>query len=114
MLESDLQTLRSQIELYKVQHMDRLPGLDENDRFDGKLFVAQMTGRTDPDGRVGAGEMGPYLYKMPANPFVDAKVAATVKAGRSDCPFVGSSGWYYDVRGTGLFFANCPEGRPSR
>ena len=65
-LVSDLQTLRSQIELYKIQHLDALPGAG------GALFLEAMTGKTDINGDVAAaGAYGPYLQKFPTNPFLD-------------------------------------------
>jgi general secretion pathway protein G len=70
-LVSDLQTMRSQIELYKVQHNDRLPG-------EGGASTEQaITGLTDIGGDVaaapGTGVYGPYLQKLPKNPFTDGR-----------------------------------------
>ncbi len=64
---TDLQTLRSQIELYKIQHNDIPPSLAN--------FEDQMTGYTDIDGvvQVAAGPniYGPYMQKVPMNQFND-------------------------------------------
>jgi len=64
-LVSDLQMVRSQIELYKIQHKDLLPGqkttggdILEHD------FVKAMTVR-------GSDGMGPYIKKVPCNFYVD-------------------------------------------
>ena len=57
---TDLQTLRSQIELYKVQHNDTPPSFAN--------FAAQMTGQTDITGAVGT-DYGPYMKKTPVNQF---------------------------------------------
>jgi general secretion pathway protein G len=57
---TDLQTLRSQIELYKVQHNDTPPSFAN--------FVAQMTGQTDIAGAVGT-DFGPYMQKVATNQF---------------------------------------------
>ena len=46
-LVSNLQTIRSQIELYKIQHNDNPPT-------DATTFEAQMTGLTDVDGNAAA------------------------------------------------------------
>ncbi|MCK4623790.1 MAG: prepilin-type N-terminal cleavage/methylation domain-containing protein [Phycisphaerae bacterium] len=64
-LKSDLQTFRSQIELYKIQHLDALPGAG------GATFIQAMTGQTELDGDVWvAGDAyGPYLQKIPTNQF---------------------------------------------
>jgi general secretion pathway protein G len=70
-LVSDLQTMRSQIELYKIQHNGFLPG-------EGTATIEQaITGLTDIDGVVaaapGTGVYGPYLQKLPKNPFTDGR-----------------------------------------
>jgi type II secretory pathway pseudopilin PulG len=60
-LLSQLQTLRSQIELYKLQHKDALPDLVTN--------WNPMTTKTDIDGTtVGALDFGPYMQSAPTNP----------------------------------------------
>ena len=70
-LSSDLQTLRSQIELYKVQHNEKFPSVDEDGRPDPANFVRRLVSRTDQDGKLSAtGPLGPYLCKFPSNPFV--------------------------------------------
>jgi len=60
-LQSNLQSIRSQIELYKIQHNDEPPA-------DAANFVTQMTTQTDVAGNPGE-DFGPYLQKMPINPF---------------------------------------------
>ena len=99
---SDLQTVRSQIELYKVQHNDKLPGTTTN----GATFVQSMTGYTDIDGNVwasGAGtKYGPYLQQMPTNSFnqdSDVQIGTGSPAGTADY------GWYFNTD-TGAFNAN--------
>lgn len=76
-LKSNLQTIRSQIELYKVQHNDSPPT-------SAATFDAQMTA-------VGADGYGPYLQAVPTNPFNDSNsVAAAAGAG---------VGWAYEATG---------------
>jgi general secretion pathway protein G len=87
-MTSSLQTVRSQLELYKVQHNDNYPKLAE--------FVRQMTAKTDMAGWPGA-EFGEYLHDIPPNPFTED---ATVGGGP-----VGSSAWFYNEK-TGEFRAN--------
>lgn len=107
-LVSDLQTLRSQLELYKVQHLERYPDVDEHGRQDTANFVARLTGRTDQEGRLDPeGAFGPYLMQFPTNPFVRRK-AGQVSFGAAPPPGDGTTGWYYDTQ-TGGFFANDPE-----
>lgn len=88
-LTSDLQTVRSQLELYRVQHLDSYPADD--------AFATAMTGTTDINGGEGA-DFGPYLHRVPTNPFTNTN---TVGAGD-----YGSSAWYYSG---GVFRANDAE-----
>jgi len=64
---TDLQTLRSQIELYKIQHNDNPPAFAS--------FVDQMTKQSDLDGTVppaaNKAVYGPYIQKIPINQFND-------------------------------------------
>lgn len=65
-LQSSLQTMRSQISLYKIQHNDVAPVV--------ATFEAQMTTYTDIDGGTAAAKdathtFGPYLQSVPLNPF---------------------------------------------
>ena len=89
-LMSDLQTLRSQIELYKVQHNDNPPTF--------ATFTAQMTETSNIDGtasgnkiRTAASPYGPYLQQIPANPFND-KVTIDNSTVAGD----NNGGWEYD------------------
>ena len=103
---SDLQTVRSQLELYKVQHNEKLPSVNELGAADTANFVARMTGRTDQDGAINAaGAFGPYLQKFPSNAFMSVN-ADGVNFGVADpAPGDGTSGWYYNTS-LGKFSAN--------
>ncbi|OPX22916.1 MAG: hypothetical protein B1H04_04350 [Planctomycetales bacterium 4484_123] len=105
-LVSDLQTVRSQIELYKVQHLEKLPHLNENGQADTSNFKNRLTGRTDQDGKINSnGAFGPYLQKFPTNPFASTN-ADGVNFGTADpAPGDGTSGWYFNTS-TGKFSAN--------
>lgn len=87
-LVSSLQTVRSQLELYKVQHNDEYPSLFR--------FTQQMTGQTDQAGGKGS-DFGPYLHDIPTNPFTEGN-----KVG---CGDYGTSDWFYNEK-TGEFRAN--------
>lgn len=87
-MTSDLQTVRAQLELYKVQHLDVYPAFD--------TFIAQMTGMTDINGAAGA-DFGPYLHRIPTNPFANDDSIGTGG--------YASSGWYYN-EANGEFRAN--------
>lgn len=83
----DLQTLRSQIELYKIQHNDIPPSLAN--------FENQMTGYTDVYGDVmpaaGPNIYGPYIQKIPMNQFNnDNTVQSSPPAGDD------GGGWEYN------------------
>jgi general secretion pathway protein G len=98
-LRSDLQTMRSQVELYKVQHSDLLPGAGS------ATFTEAMTGKTDIAGAVGT-DFGPYLQQLPTNPFSTAAIANTVRveAGASTAG-ANSAGWVFNST-TGTFQAD--------
>jgi general secretion pathway protein G len=68
-LTSQLQTLRSQLELYKLQHLDQLP----TDLVDGDATDTwvQLINKTNKEGTTGTGTdypFGPYLQAEPKNP----------------------------------------------
>ena len=102
---SNLQSLRSQIELYKVQHNDSPPDNTP------ATFTEQMVYCTDVDGAInGAGSKvrtttycyGPYLERVPNNPFNNF---ATITAGTTIGAADDTTGWLYNTA-TGEIFAN--------
>jgi len=93
-LRTNLETIRSRIQMYKMQHNDTLPAL--------KTFAEQLTLASRLDGSTAAPgtagyDLGPYLEAVPNNPYTSTN---TVGAGP-----IGSSAWYYDAA-TGTFRAN--------
>jgi general secretion pathway protein G len=99
---SDLQSLRSQIELYKCQHNDIAPTQAN--------FINQMVYCTDIAGvsnaskaRDATHQLGPYLETVPENPF---NKLSTVEATAAR-PAAGddSAGWSY-IEATGEIFAD--------
>jgi general secretion pathway protein G len=75
-LVSDLQTIRSQIELYKIQHDDLLPGqADAASAIVPANFITDLTTIKAYNGK----NYGPYLQKIPTNQFTNSQnvVAAT-------------------------------------
>ena len=86
-LVSQLQTLRSQIQLFKLQHNDVLPDLVANQ-------WSQMSSKTNLSGAVdttATGIYGPYLESTPKNPLnAESVVAAAPGAG---------VGWVYSNSG---------------
>lgn len=109
-----LQLLRSQIELYKVQHRDHPPmqAADATVAFDAQF--KQMVYCTDMDGQVKSKKprtvrdavctFGPYLERIPKNPFNGSRTI--VRALDKDAvPVAGGAGWAY-VPETGAIYAN--------
>lgn len=89
-LASDLQTVRSQIELFKVQHLEVLPGQGTD------AMESQLTSKTNVAGAVGttaAHTFGPYLQKFPTNPY---NSLSTVESGTGSAGG-GDYGWYYNT-----------------
>jgi general secretion pathway protein G len=86
---TDLQTLRSQIELYKIQHNDTPPSFAN--------FVAQMTAQTDINGNPGT-DYGPYIQKVPVNQFNDMYDATGIHGLLDNSGAVGDNvgSWEYD------------------
>jgi len=82
-LQSQLQTIRSQLELYQVQHNGNYPVLATN--------WDQLTTETEVDGTAGdssGNEFGPYLQKAPTNSFENTASVGTAGAG---------VGWVYSA-----------------
>jgi general secretion pathway protein G len=99
---SNLQSLRSQVELYKVQHNDAPPTAAN--------FTANMTQTTTIAGvasgsktRDATHAYGPYLERVPENPFNNL---STIVAVTDPCDAgSGTYGWAY-VNATGEIFAD--------
>jgi len=96
---TDLQTMRSQIELYKIQHNDDLPSAA------AVGFVLAMTAQTDIAGAAGT-DYGPYIQKIPSNQFNDSN-AILEEAGEAALG-TGAQGWHLNST-TGAFHANTPD-----
>jgi general secretion pathway protein G len=97
-LVSDLQSMRSQIQLYKLEHNDQYPGAVGN-----ATFEQCMTGLTTVGGDVWTGtgtSYGKYMQKLPTNQFV---MLATVDDSGSGTIGDGSHGWDYNPA-TGDFY----------
>lgn len=93
-LMTNVQTIRGQIDLYKLQHNGGLPGQ--------ATFAAQMTGKTDADGTVNpTGKYGPYLQRVPTNPFTVGGTGNDVTNGAA----AANKAWFYEAT-TGEFKAN--------
>ena len=91
-----LQTIRSQIELYKLQHSDVLPTLTSN----WNALINTSTGS-------GGVTVGPYLQATPRNPL---NGLSTVVQGASGGTPSGAAGFFYDQSGTGKIWAGGTTG----
>ena len=86
-LVSDLQTMRSQVELYKLEHNEQLPSAA------AVGFELALTGQTTVLGAAGT-DYGPYLQKLPTNQFVDL---ATFNVADNAVPAGDNTfGWSFD------------------
>lgn len=104
-VRSQLQTLRSQIELYKLQHNDDLPDLVTN--------WDQLTTVTEADGtapEAGDQTFGPYMQSAPVNSLNNSSVVVNgdgSAAAGAACGFVFD---YAGGAGTGKIFATDTNG----
>ncbi len=90
-LTTNLQSIRAQLELYRLHHNGAYPPTAVTDALTKKTTSA---GVVDP-----AGVYGPYMQQFPVNPFIDIAADAIKTDG------VAGSGWNY-VPATGSFTAN--------
>ena len=104
-LKMDLQTVRSQLQLYKAQHGEAYP----------TDFGNQMTLFTDVSGTTTASQtptfrFGPYMLRVPSNPYTGVATVTTVADGgtayaaAADMTF----GWWYNSV-TGEFRCHVPD-----
>ena len=107
-LSQDLQTVRSQVELYKIQHTDTLPG-----SVTGVSVAVALTQYTTAAGALadpqapGTGIFGPYLQKIPTNPYASANGDTIQPVTTNPTTGDGDPGWFFNST-TGAFGANTP------
>jgi prepilin-type N-terminal cleavage/methylation domain-containing protein len=102
-LKDELRYLRTQIAVYKAQHEDRAPGYPGGNTAvapTAAAFVAQMTQRSDIVGNTSATasatfKFGPYLSRMPTNPFNGLDTVLIVGNGQPMPAPDGSTGFIY-------------------
>ena len=102
-LQFNQQTMRSQIELYKENHLGAYPAITNSD-------LPQMWQATNAAGTVGAAgtnfPFGPYINNaLPTNPFnSSASVVAVATAGTVPTAAIGTTaGWQYDATTGGIY-----------
>ncbi|MHC4619814.1 MAG: prepilin-type N-terminal cleavage/methylation domain-containing protein [Planctomycetota bacterium] len=101
-LMTDLQSMRAQIELYKIQHNDCLPGVANANLLHtaGSGFVGGLTDYTDVHGETQSGPgpniYGPYIQRIPTNPFNQLN-SVTIDTSTTDSNSAGGAGWYFNT-----------------
>jgi general secretion pathway protein G len=104
-LRTNLQTIRSQLLLYRMQHdNEAYPGPAEAD------FIAQMTTYTNQAGEAVATPdathtLGPYLQSIPINPMSGVNTVR-VEVGVFAAPAIGADGGWWFNSTTGEFKAD--------
>lgn len=98
-VQTTVQTLRSQIALYKLQHQDQLPG-NSSGSFSSATFWTQLTTKTDAAGAAyvagtsTSGPFGPYMQETPAN---SLNSLSSVADGTGNA--AADTGYVYDFTG---------------
>ena len=106
-LATNLQSVRSQILLYKTQHVETYPGSAS----DATVFGKQMMQYSDVTGAVSATPsssypFGPYLQAVPVNPISGIATVTVVNAGGTVFSAPSSDGgWWFNMV-TGEFRAD--------
>jgi general secretion pathway protein G len=102
--KSNLMTIRTQIELYKLQHNGVPPGYVNGTGVDVSALELQFTGTTTVTGLPSSNPVpsgpflyGPYLKKIPKNPYNNLSTIAYVAVATAFSAAVDgtSSGWLY-------------------
>jgi hypothetical protein len=119
-LWSALGMVRSQMELFKVQHLEKYPQSIPSVGFNSSNVIRIMNSRSNAqgeimpvDGKAADYPYGPYLQEFPANPFIDGNGSDPrgISFGSSDpASGDGRTGWYVNTT-TGKFSANDDKGR---
>ena len=107
-LVSQVQTIRSQVELYKLQHTT-----DGSELFQGATATdqwAELLGQTNKDGTAGT-ECGPYLQTLPVNGVTNRSTVAVDNTVTEATTTVvdATAGFVYNPD-TGKFFALQADG----
>ena len=113
-VKSNLKTIRSQLEIYKLHHGGLPPGYVNAAEAPITTLVLQLTATSSVTGAVSASKIpadpylyGPYLKKIPENPYNGLNTITYVSGGTefSAAADGTSSGWLYKKE-TGEFKVN--------
>lgn len=86
----NLQTFRSQIQMYRTQHDGLIPG----------AALAELTSSTNRAGTIGTGASfpyGPYLHGMPENPLNNSNTITVITTSPAVAGDVTGGGWLYNA-----------------
>lgn len=102
-LKFNLNTLRSQVELYKLHHNGALPQLTAG-------AIPQLTSATDVNGNLGTAgtsfPYGPYVMNaLPVNPFTGSNTVTAISTSPPTAASGSNGGWLYNTT-TGQFYAD--------
>lgn len=106
-LSHNLHVVEAQLELYRAQHLNRYPTIQNN-------ALPQLTSASNAAGEIGASgpnhPFGPYVLEAPMNPFDGSKKVTPVAVpGQKPTGVVGQlGGWQYD-QNTGALWPNNAE-----
>ena len=102
-LRTNLQTVRSQLLLYKTQHNEKYP---ETDFADQMCHYSNISGGTSATPDPANYQYGPYLQAVPINPFSNLNTIRMVTGGTSAFSAPDADGgWWFNCT-TGEFRAD--------
>ncbi len=97
-LVTQLQSIRSQLELYQLQHNGEYPTAANMAGFGALITPTLVDGTLTPGG--GANTFGPYMQKAPVNPFTAGGNGNLLAANDDDPPVLPNAaagvGWVYN------------------
>ncbi len=100
-VKQDLQTVRSQIQLYKIQHLGRIPTATTFDaHMTGYTFVTDLAADVSTAVAGATGALGPYLQQLPSNPFATANPTAITGGATDGWSYNATSGTFDAIQGS--------------
>ena len=116
-LDANLASLRSAIELYRVQHNSVYPGVNAASggtcpggaaagtgaAGSAEAFRAQLTMYSNASGQTctlgdGTFRFGPYMRRMPSDPVIGSDAIAITATGALPTPTTATGGWAYALQ----------------
>lgn len=107
-LRFNLQTVQSQVEMYKVQHTGLIPAVSNN-------TIPNLTGATSNLGNLSTTgnpdathPFGPYMSAIPSNPYNNLATVKGISTGVAPTAGDNTTGWIFDTS-VGKIYPNDPE-----